>query len=187
MPQFDGDVLQRFEDNSSTSTLWLLINLVLIVVLCGMMYVSSSSNLHISRRCRLWAPKITFNEINLHVVQRSNAEKPDFPAVVLFTGEACFSREGVFNSHNNHVRAEETPHAAAVRCHQQRFAIDVWAGILYVFLIGPYLLPSQLSAQIYWVSLEEMLSEFLEEVPLSLRRNMWFQHGRAAAHFTRQV
>jgi hypothetical protein len=27
----------------------------------------------------------------------------------------------------------------------------------------------------------------LEEIPLSIRSNAWFQHDAAAAHFTRQV
>jgi hypothetical protein len=32
-----------------------------------------------------------------------------------------------------------------------------------------------------------LLPEMLEETPLPVRRNMWFQHDRAAAHFTRHV
>jgi hypothetical protein len=98
-------------------------------------------------------------------VHRS-AEKPDFPAIVLFTEEVYFNLEGIYNSHNSNVWAEEKPHAASVHCQQQRFAVNVWAGIVHDFLTGPYLLPSRLSAQIYWVFLEEMLPKFLEEVPL---------------------
>lgn len=67
MPQFDEDVLQCFEDNPSTNTLCLLVKLVLMVILCGTMYVSSRSNLSISRRCRLWALKVTFIETNLSI------------------------------------------------------------------------------------------------------------------------
>jgi hypothetical protein len=32
-----------------------------------------------------------------------------------------------------------------------------------------------------------MLPEFLEEIPLALSRNIWFQHDRATGHLTRQV
>jgi hypothetical protein len=37
------------------------------------------------------------------------------------------------------------------------------------------------------VFLEEMLTELLEEIPMSLRKKMWFQHDRAAAHFALQI
>jgi len=40
------------------------------------------------------------------------------------------------------------------------------------FLIGSYLLLPQLSAQIYWVFMQKILLEFLEKIPLALRRNM---------------
>lgn len=62
----------------------------------------------------------------------------------------------------------------------------MWAGNIHDFLFGPYLLPPWLSAQIYWVFLEELLQE-LEEISLTLRENMWFQNNGAVAHFARQV
>jgi hypothetical protein len=37
------------------------------------------------------------------------------------------------------------------------------------------------------VFLEENLPEMIEEILLALRRNMWFQHNRAAVHFAHQV
>lgn len=107
-----------------------------------------------------------------HWFVRQSAEKPDFPTVVLYTDEACFSWEGIFNSHNRHVWAEVNPHPASVHCHQQRFPVNIWAGIVHDFLIGPYLLPSGLNVQIYQVFLEEMLPELLQEISLSLRTNM---------------
>ena len=45
----------------------------------------------------------------------------------------------------------------------------------------------RLSTQMYWVFLEEKLPEMLEDIPLALRRDVWFQHSRAAANFARQV
>ena len=43
------------------------------------------------------------------------------------------------------------------------------------------------SAHRFTMFLEEELTVMLEEILLSVRRNMWFQHDRAAAHFARQV
>ena len=59
--------------------------------------------------------------------------------------------------------------------------------IVQAFLTGPYLLPQTLSVQIHWVYLEEKLPQMLEEIPLALSRNMWFQHDGAVTHFARQV
>ena len=79
------------------------------------------------------------------------------------------------------------PEAASVHCHQQCLVVSVWVGIVNDFLIGPYLLLWWLIAHIYHVFLEENLPEILEEISLLVRRNMWFQHDRSAAHFARQV
>jgi hypothetical protein len=85
-------------------------------------------------------------------------EKPEFSAMVFFTDDACVTREGIFDSHNSHVWAEANPRAASAHCHyQQRFAVNVWAEIVNVFFIGPYLLPRRGSAHIYRVFLEEKL------------------------------
>ena len=91
----------------------------------------------------------------IHWFVHQRTEKPDFPAVVLFTDDSYFTREGIFNRHNSHVWAEANPHVASVDLHQQRFVFNVWEGIFSDSLIGPYLLPQQLSAQIYRVFLEE--------------------------------
>jgi hypothetical protein len=93
----------------------------------------------------------------------------------------------IFNSHNSHVQAKAKSHAASVHCHQQHFVVNVWVGNVNDFLIGTYLLPQQLRAEIYQVCLEEKLPEMLEDILPSIRRNMWFQQGRAAAHFACQV
>jgi hypothetical protein len=55
------------------------------------------------------------------------------------------------------------------------------------FFSGPYLLCQWHSAQICHVFLEEKLPEMLEEIPLSVKRNMWFQYNMAADHFACQV
>ena len=83
----------------------------------------------------------------VHWFVHQSKEKPEFPTVVLFTNEAYFTQEGIFDSYNSHVWAEASPHAASVHCHQQCFVVDVCAGIVNNFSIGPYMLP-RLSAQI---------------------------------------
>jgi hypothetical protein len=65
------------------------------------------------------------------------AAEPRFPSIVPYTDEAPFTREGIINSHNNHVWADENPHTTFEQGHQQRFSNNVWCGIVHDLLIGP--------------------------------------------------
>ncbi|KAJ4433027.1 hypothetical protein ANN_15284 [Periplaneta americana] len=55
---------------------------------------------------------------------------PNFPALVLFTDEAQFTRDGVTHFHNQHVWAYENPRASVPSHHQVRFSLNMWAGII---------------------------------------------------------
>ncbi|GFT91035.1 DUF4817 domain-containing protein [Trichonephila clavipes] len=44
--------------------------------------------------------------------------------------EASFSREGIFNTHNSHSWAAANSHVTRTRAAQDRFLVNVWAGIL---------------------------------------------------------
>jgi hypothetical protein len=70
---------------------------------------------------------------------------------------------------------------------QHRFSINVWAGIIGTHLIGPFLLPARLTGENYLNFLNVDLPGLLEEIPLEIRRAMWFMHDGAPAHFTLNV
>ena len=106
---------------------------------------------------------------------------------LLMTDEATFTRGGKVNVHNNHVWAHNNPHASFVHGHQQRFSINVWAGMIGNYLIGPYILPPRLNGQTYLRFLQEVLPGLLEEVPLEVQNRMWFQHDGAPPHNAREV
>ncbi|KAJ8966595.1 hypothetical protein NQ317_019003 [Molorchus minor] len=81
---------------------------------------------------------------------------------VLLTDEAGFSINGIINSHNLHLWAEENPHASIVTHHKHRFEpINMWAGIT-----GHHNLP-----------------ELLDDLALAIRRDMWFRHDGARPDF----
>lgn len=61
-----------------------------------------------------------------------------FLSSILFTDEARFGVEGVFNLHNEHCWCDENPHLPVEHGFQNRFSINVWAGIIENYLIGPY-------------------------------------------------
>ena len=112
-------------------------------------------------------------------------ENNGFVAEVLFSDEAYFTRNGMVNLHNTHTWAAENPHATTTRGHQERFSINVWAGILGDHLIGPFMLPQRLTGNVYTRFLQEDLPTLLDDVPLRIRRQMWFMHDGAPAHFYR--
>jgi hypothetical protein len=70
---------------------------------------------------------------------------------------------------------------------QHRFSINVWAGIVGERLIGPHLPPNRLQGPSYLRFLRRHLPILLEDIPLNVRRQMWFMHNGTPAHFDRVV
>ncbi|EZA46427.1 hypothetical protein X777_00170, partial [Ooceraea biroi] len=115
---------------------------------------------------------------------QKSVEQPEFHSKILFTDECCFTSQGLYNIHNSHIWAEKNPHFTYVHHHQIRFSVNVWAGIVGDVLVGPYLIPAQLTAQAYHVHLQDVLPELLETVPLAIRVDMWFLYDGVPACFT---
>ena len=74
---------------------------------------------------------------------------PRFLWKLLFTDEAMFTRDGIFNFHNVHIWARANPHTIREARHQTTFPINVWAGIVGDRLIGPVRLPERLTGPTY--------------------------------------
>ncbi|XP_071642155.1 uncharacterized protein [Temnothorax longispinosus] len=110
-----------------------------------------------------------------------------FPDRILWTDEATFTPNGVFNSHNFLSWRGENPHAIRQGAFQYRWSINVWAGIKANRIIGPYILPPRLTGEVYARFLEHELPGLLEDVPLREREELIFQHDGAPAHFSRQA
>jgi hypothetical protein len=118
---------------------------------------------------------------------RKCANRPEFLSTILFTDEAVFNQDGIYNTRNSHIWADVNPRAKFPRKPQHRYSVNVWAGIVGNKLIGPYLLPSRLNGLSYEVFLRDVLPGLLEDVPLAVRANIRFQHDGAPPHFTLQV
>ena len=56
-----------------------------------------------------------------------------------------FTRDGTFNFHNNHNWDEENPRVIVHSRHRHQFSLNVWAGIIDKFLIGPFFLDGKLT------------------------------------------
>ncbi|KAJ8892193.1 hypothetical protein PR048_004773 [Dryococelus australis] len=61
-----------------------------------------------------FAPRVQYVQ---WLLQQSIAN-PAFTASILFSDEACFTRDGYFNSRNSHIWAAENPHAKFIHGHQ---------------------------------------------------------------------
>lgn len=106
---------------------------------------------------------------------------------ILFTDEATFTRDGINNNRNSHVWSDENPHAIVESNFQHRFSVNVWCGMIDNNLIGPFLLENRLTGDHYLRFLQNELQGLLEEIPLNIRIQMYFQHDGAPAHFDRRV
>ena len=112
---------------------------------------------------------------------------PAFPAQVLFADEACFTRDGYFNSRNCHIWDDENPHAVFIRVRQARFNVNMWGVILGDYLLGPVIIPDRLKGAANLEFLQNTLPLLMEEIPFAISREIWFQHDGAPAHFSMQV
>ena len=73
----------------------------------------------------------------------------------MFTDELQFNRDGVNNTHNCHVWADENPHTTVESNFQQRFSANVWYAVLDDQLIGPFFLEGRLTRETYLRFLQE--------------------------------
>jgi len=106
---------------------------------------------------------------------------------ILFTDDAQFNRDGINNTYNSHVWADENPHATVESNFQLRFSVNVWCAVLDDKLTGPFILEGRLAGEAYLRFLQEELPRLLEDVPLNKRGRMYFQHDGALPHSSREV
>lgn len=111
-------------------------------------------------------------------------QESNFSKKILFTDEACFTRRGVTNLHNQHEYADVNPHSVAPRHFQHEFKINVWIGIIDRYLIGPVILPNRLNGETYLEFLQNQLPSLFDEVPIQIRLEHWFMHDGAPPHFS---
>ena len=100
---------------------------------------------------------------------------PELLSVILFTDEASFTRDGINNSRNVHTWSHENPHETRVTNLQRRFSVNVWC-VLGNRLIGPFVFANNLTENTYKAFLRNELPGLLEDIPLIIRSQMYFQH-----------
>ena len=132
MLQFYEGILKHFEKNPSTSTHVVGHAVGVDRIVWNVVHEQHQQNVQALLRHNIYRRQDQF----VHWFVHQSTQKPNFPAMVLFVDEACFTREGIFNNHNSHIWAEGNPHAESAHCHQQCFVINIWAGIDMTFCFG---------------------------------------------------
>ena len=112
---------------------------------------------------------------------------PQLLSVILFTDEASFTLDGINNSRNLHMWSHDNPNKTSVTKFQRRFSVNVWCGLLGNKLIGPFVFDNNLTGNTYKVFLRNGLPGLLEEIPLMIWSQMYFQHDEAPPHYTQHV
>ena len=79
------------------------------------------------------------------------------------------------------------PHGTVDTNFQRPFSISVWFGMIDDMLIDPVILDDRMTGQNYLDFLRYGLPEQLEDVPLTTRIAMYFQHDGAPSYYTRLV
>ena len=64
---------------------------------------------------------------------------------------------------------------------------SVWIGIINNRLIGPFFLPDRLIDEYFLHFLQEELPILLEDLPLNVRQQLWFQLDGCPAHYSHPV
>nr|CAH7726603.1 unnamed protein product [Callosobruchus chinensis] len=114
-------------------------------------------------------------------------DDPFFLTKILWSDESTFKKDGYMNMHNYHEWHVENPHLTRQDRSQYRFKVNMWTEILNGQIIGPFELPDALNGEVYLDFLQNHLPSLLEDVPLNIRREMWFQQDGCPAHYAHSV
>ena len=112
---------------------------------------------------------------------------PELLNAILFTDEVSFTRDGINNLRNVHTWTHRNPHATCETHFQRRFSLNVWCGMLGKRLIGPFVFDNNLTGNTYEALVRNELPGLLEDIPLMIRSQMYFQHDGALTHYTNRV
>jgi hypothetical protein len=88
----------------------------------------------------------------------------------------------VYNVHSCQLWARDNQYGIHERGKQIVLSVSVWIEVVEDIVVGPYLLPDRLTVQRYRGFLGIVLLGLLEDVPLTARQRLRFQHeGNSSA------
>ena len=82
-----------------------------------------------------------------------------------------------------HYWANENPRWMRTVPFQHPWSVNCWCGIVGDHVIGLYFFEGRLTGQVFANSLQNVLLQLMEDVPLNVRMNMCVQHDGAPLHY----
>jgi hypothetical protein len=107
-----------------------------------------------------------------------------FHRMIFFTDEATFCTNGHVSSQNSRYWAFQNPNYVIQKRSQRYKRVNVWCGMFYDRIVGPYFIEENLNQHVYVRLLERYLLPFLDNLPLEMRRNIFWQQDGCPAHST---
>lgn len=117
-----------------------------------------------------------------------NQEDPEFWRKVIWSDEASFTNNGIFNRHNAHYWSTQNLHLTKPSNFQIVWKFNVWVGLINNQLIGPVVYDQNLNAAFYSQNILPFLEEnYLDNLPLATLREIYFMQDGAPPHNARVV
>lgn len=164
-PEQEDVVLQLVKETPELSTLALARELNVSSSTCAQT-ITNRGALTISLHNRASLPLDDFQrriDFFDQLLQQHEAYN-DFVAHILWKDEACFTHDGLLNSHRSHMWSESNPRATQLQSHQVRWYLNVWAGILLNRMTEPNLLSERLKGHSYLVFFRDVPTNFLDNM-----------------------
>lgn len=105
---------------------------------------------------------------------------------IIWTDESNFSRNGIFNRRNEHFWSDVNPHIVQETRHQMNFRFNVFC-LMMDNRIKFHVYDDNLDQNRYIEILRTVVEDFLDDLPLNIRHNSWYQLDGAPAHCTFRV
>ncbi|CAH2245219.1 jg24982 [Pararge aegeria aegeria] len=111
------------------------------------------------------------------------SEDPDFLSNIMWTGESIFAPNGVMSNKNRHFWCAPGvwPYMFA-KPEEDIVKVHVWAGIHRNEIIGPIFIDGNLNTAKFLELLSGPVADYLEELPLNVRQQLWYQLNGLPAH-----
>lgn len=113
-------------------------------------------------------------------------EDANFLRNIIWTDESKFSREGIVNRRNSHYWASANPHLVREAGFQDAFSFNVFC-IVMGDRVRYEIYDENLTSARYLQILREVVTDFIDNLPLNVYNNCYYQMDGAPAHSSHEV
>lgn len=114
-------------------------------------------------------------------------EEDNFPSCVIWTDEAKFCKNGMFNRRNSHFWSDENPHMIRDVNFQVSWQFNVFCAVKNNRILCLHFYDENLNSPRYLDILQTVVQPALRNLPEAEQLNAWYQHDGAPPHRTRTV